>query len=446
MGHLHGVDGPPRFALKAGASIGLSLLFVLVYSGTNWLTSLRSDVGVWRYEWERWIPFLPWMVLPYMSIDLFFVAAPFLMRERRELVVFAQRVALAILVASAFFLAMPLKLAVERPKLEGWIGLAFGWFFAMDQPYNLFPSLHIALRTLLSDSYARHTRGLVHVSAQLWFSLIGFSTLLTYQHHVVDVLGGFVLAIGCFYLVPLLRHREPVTPNPRVGVYYFAPAATAAGLAAFGSAAWTLLLWPAASCALVAMAYFGVGPGIYRKSGGRLLWSTRLVLAPVLAGQRLSLWHYRRQCRAWDEACPGVWIGRVLGEAEARKAVAAGVTAVLDLTAEFSEAAAFRSCDYLNVPILDLTAPTDEQLDRAVAFIRDRAARGVVYVHCKIGYSRSAAVVAAYLADQALAESAEQCIAQLRAVRPTIVIRAEAEAAIRKYYERHARLHADVQS
>ena len=39
----------------------------------------------------------------------------------------------------------------------GW-GAVFGWFFAADLPYNLFPSLHIALRTILAETYARHTR------------------------------------------------------------------------------------------------------------------------------------------------------------------------------------------------------------------------------------------------------------------------------------------------
>ena len=46
-----------RSALKT--SIGLSLLFLIVYGGTNYLTSLRSDVGTWVYEWEKWIPFVP---------------------------------------------------------------------------------------------------------------------------------------------------------------------------------------------------------------------------------------------------------------------------------------------------------------------------------------------------------------------------------------------------
>ncbi|HEX5442284.1 MAG TPA: phosphatase PAP2/dual specificity phosphatase family protein [Pirellulales bacterium] len=434
MGDLHGVDGPPSLRLKAAASAGLSLLFVVVYSGTSWLTSLRTDVGTWYYEWERWIPFVPWMALPYMSIDLFFLSAPFVMRDRRELVVFTQRVTLAIAVAGVFFLVMPLQLAVERPKLDGLMGAAFGWFFAMDQPYNLCPSLHIALRTLLSAVYARYTGGWLKLAALVWFSLIGFSTLLLYQHHVVDVIGGFLLAISCFYLVPALPAREPVTTNRRVGCNYVGAAAALAGLAMIDAPPAKLLLWPAASCGIAALGYFGLGPNIYRKSAGRLPWSTRLVLAPILAGQYLSLLYYQRQCRPWDIVTPQVWIGRVLSEDEARQAIAAGVTAVLDLTAEFSENGAFLGCNYLNVPVLDLTAPTSRQLCRSIAFIDEHVTHGVLYVHCKIGYSRSAAVVAAYLAANGAAATAEECIERLRAVRPSIVIRPEVEATIRGFF------------
>ena len=98
------------------------------------------------------------MVIPYMSIDLFFVAAPFLCRDRRELATFSRRITLAILVGGACFLLMPLKLGHERPRVDGWLGALFGWFFAADLPYNLCPSLHIALRTILAETYARHTR------------------------------------------------------------------------------------------------------------------------------------------------------------------------------------------------------------------------------------------------------------------------------------------------
>ena len=112
-----------------------------------------------------------------------------------------------------------------------------------------------------------------------------------------------------------------------------------------------------------------------------------------------------------------------------------GVTAVLDLTAEFDEARPFLAVKYSNLPILDLTAPTPEQLQKCVAFISKNAACGIVYIHCKIGYSRTAAVAGAYLLASGAASTAEEAMNRLRAVRPSIVIRPEAEAAIRCFAE-----------
>jgi protein-tyrosine phosphatase len=109
------------------------------------------------------------------------------------------------------------------------------------------------------------------------------------------------------------------------------------------------------------------------------------------------------------------------------------VTAVLDLTAEFSEASAFLGIRYLNLPILDLTTPTQEQLQEAVAFIAEEAEHGIVYVHCKVGYSRSAAVVGAHLLATEQAATPEEAVAMLREVRPSIIIRPEAMEAIRAF-------------
>ncbi len=436
MGDIHGIAGASRRQLifpACAASLLLSVLFLTVYSGTNWLTAQRSDVGTWYYAWERFIPFVPLMIIPYMSIDLFFVAAPFLCRDRRELATFSRRVVLAILVGGACFLLMPLKLGIVRPHVEGWLGALFGWFFAADLPYNLCPSLHIALRTILAETYARHTRRFWNIASHVWFSLVGFSTLLTYQHHVIDVAGGFLLAAVVFYLVPAAACRHAVTPNRRIGVYYLLASAVARLVATLLWPWGSVLLWPAIACLVAAAAYFGFGPGIYRKIDGRLTLSTRLLLAPLLVGQELSLGYYRRQCRAWDEVTPQVWIGRKLTDREAADAVRQGVTAVLDVTTEFSEAAPLLATRYLNVPILDLTAPTPEQLLQCVAFVRENAVQGVVYVHCKVGYSRSAVVVGAYLLASGAAASAEEAIARLRAVRPSIVIRPEAVAALQGY-------------
>ena len=118
-----------------------------------------------------------------------------------------------------------------------------------------------------------------------------------------------------------------------------------------------------------------------------------------------------------------VWIGRQLTDREAAQAVTAGVSAVVDLTPDFDESPVFTRLPYLNVQTLDLTAPDAHSLERTVRFIAHHARRGVVYVHCKIGYSRSAAVVAAWLVTSGAARTADEALAMIRRVRPQIVIR-----------------------
>lgn len=138
------------------------------------------------------------MILPYLSIDLFFVAAPFFFHEKACLQLFARRVTAAILSAGIFFLVLPLRFAFSRPATDGSLGALFDWFREMDGPYNLFPSLHAALLLFLADAYARNLRGLSRLAVLGWFGLIGLSPLLTRQHHLIDILGGFALAAVCF--------------------------------------------------------------------------------------------------------------------------------------------------------------------------------------------------------------------------------------------------------
>ena len=94
----------------------------------------------------------------------------------------------------------------------------------MDLPYNLFPSLHIALGSLLVVTYARHTRGVIRALVCVWFILIAASAVLTWQHHILDVVGGLALAGYCFYFI---RERRPAAVRSKsngLGCYYFAGA------------------------------------------------------------------------------------------------------------------------------------------------------------------------------------------------------------------------------
>jgi membrane-associated phospholipid phosphatase len=422
---------------------------MIVYGVTNTLASRSDNVGTWYYAWERHIPFVPILIIPYFSIDLFFFFAPFLCTSREERLTLAKRILLAIGVAGLFFWLMPLTTAVPRPNVESWLGPIFRFLYSFDQPHNLFPSLHIALRTILVGTYVRHARGVTRSLIHVWFSLIGFSTLLVYQHHVVDIVGGFVLAAICYYVFVERADTRPLpqplprgegsqsarpTTVPRIGNRYAVLSLLLIALS-FTYVWWSLwLLWPAASLAIAASSYFGAGASIYRKRNGQIpIWS-KLILGPFLAGQWISWLGYTKRSNAFDRVTDRVLIGRRLTDREAEIAVMEnGIVAVLDLTGEFSEAKAFRALPYCNIEIADLTAPSQGQLVAALAFVEEHATRGTVYIHCKAGYSRSAAVAGAVLLRLDPAQSVEAIVQRLHTIRRGIVVRPEIIACLAEF-------------
>jgi hypothetical protein len=159
----------PWFAALRSTVI-TSLLFVVVYNVTNQLTHLRSDTGTWAFEWERLWPVVPWMIVPYWSIDLLFILAPFLSRTHEEIALHHKRIVFVIVGGGLTFLLIPLQFTFPRPQVEGIFAPWFTALYTFDHPHNLFPSLHIALRTLLADFYGRqvhrHGRWLVHGHAR----------------------------------------------------------------------------------------------------------------------------------------------------------------------------------------------------------------------------------------------------------------------------------------
>ena len=206
-----------------------------------------------------------------------------------------------------------------------------------------------------------------------------------------------------------------MTGRRRIAARYGA-GAIALGLAGLIAPPGTLIiLWPALAVALVAAAYGGLGPGALGKRAGRLAWGRRLLLAPYLAGAHASLRLQSRGHPPYAEVASGLFLGRHLNAREARRLTA---SAVLDMTAELSEAAPLRRRAYLCLPTLDLTVPNPAQLAEGARFIEAHLANGPVYVHCALGLGRSAAQVAAYLLASGRAATAGEAVARVKAAQP----------------------------
>ena len=136
----------------------------------------------------------------------------------------------------------------------------------------------------------------------------------------------------------------------------------------------------------------------------------------------------------------GVYVGRLLDNSEADAFFKQGLTAALDLTAEYPECERFRDLHsrhqlhYKNVQILDLTLPTDLQITEAVDFVRHHAENGKVFIHCALGCCRAPSIAAGYLLATGHANSGEEAIALVRRARPhTSVPKGLAELIERHY-------------
>jgi membrane-associated phospholipid phosphatase len=396
-------------------------VFVIVYSGCNRFTATRQDVGSFYFEWERSLPFVPWLVVPYWTLDLFFCGAFFLCGTRAELGLLTRRLITVVLASAVCYLLFPLKFGWDRPEPTGWTAPLFHALYANDLPFNLAPSLHISLRSLVWVALAAHLRGWLRTTVKIWFIIIGLSTLLLWQHHLIDVVGGFVMG----WLIQVLIPATPRRTVPRTRAHLKLAAGIGgiailfSGLALLGGG-WLWFAWPAVAFGIVAMAYLFRDPRLLGKENGTLSPAAEWCLLPWLL-IACAVQHSHLGGVAAREIHHGLLLGRRHTQREAAALVAAGPLAVLDLTAEGNAPHAFREqALYQNLPLLDLVPPTGESLAEAVEFIRTHHPHRTVLVHCQLGLFRSAAVTAAWLVQSGAVPDHAGAVELIRRVNPRV--------------------------
>jgi protein-tyrosine phosphatase/membrane-associated phospholipid phosphatase len=401
----------------------LGPFFFASYGFANWMASRHAELPVMAFAWETRIPFVPWTIVPYWSIDLFYAISFFLCRQRLELDRHALRLLSAQLIAVACFLLWPLRFSFERPEVSGVFGWLFDVLLGFDKPFNQAPSLHIVLLIVLWVKFAQYLHGAWRLLLHVWAVLIGVSVLTTFQHHFIDIPTGLLAGWVCVWLwpeqgTPPLRawHAVRDARRWRLAALYLLGAVLllVPVLLLRGVALW--LLWPVVSLLLVALAYAGLGTAVFQKcADGRLGMAARWLLAPYLGAAWINSRLWTRRAPQPVPVMDGVWLGRM-----PCAALPAPLVATVDTCAELSCRAP--GTEYASVPMLDLVVPAAGQLREAAEAIERLRVQGPLLVCCALGYSRSAASVATWLVRSGRAADADAAVAIVRAARPGIVL------------------------
>lgn len=401
----------------------LGPFFFLSYGYANQLAAARGTTDSLFFAWERQIPFLPWTIVPYWSIDLFYGLSFLCCRDGKDVDRHALRLLTAQLISVLCFLAFPLRFAFERPAADGLFGALFTALTSFDQPYNQAPSLHISLLVLIWFQFARLPTGWpLRFLAHAWALLIGLSVLTTWQHHFIDVPTGAAVGLFCLWLWPESELATPLKRARDAGHYRLA-ALYGGGAVVFlaladrlGGVAW-LLAWPAVALLLVAWNYAWAGAAGFQKQAGRQSLAVRWLLAPYILGAWINSRLWTRRHPQPDQIADNVWLGRLPTGAQF---AADGFAALVDLSAELPAPAI--AGNYVGTPCLDLVPASPPALLTAALAIEAQRRHGPVLVACALGYSRSAAAVAAWLRHSGRHGNVDEAIEQLRRQRPAVVL------------------------
>ena len=169
------------------------------------------------------IPFVAWMVIPYLSLYLYYPAGAWLGHKSdvmwRQNIVFHQMMLLSCWMCFFVFLLFPVEIDlrhlvtnVDGTVWEPWIGAVHG----VDKPWNAWPSLHVVQSSqivlILRYWFPSSTRKVLILQTLLlicWALLI-ISTLTLKQHYVWDAITGLLFTgiTWVYWMKPCLDRLE----------------------------------------------------------------------------------------------------------------------------------------------------------------------------------------------------------------------------------------------
>lgn len=136
----------------------------------------------------------------------------------------------------------------------------------------------------------------------------------------------------------------------------------------------------------------------------------------------------------YSKILPNIYVGCQHGKLGKILLKLHGINASLSLRDEFDDLeTGLNFTNYLHIPIVEYSAPTQEQLSLAMNFIEENVSKGnKVFIHCSEGVSRAATVAICYLMKKGFTN--HEAIDKVKEVRPFIKILSPQQIALKKYF------------
>lgn len=197
--------------------------------------------------------------------------------------------------------------------------------------------------------------------------------------------------------------------------------------------------WIAFSLIAVSSAYLLNYPSLFRKrEDGSIPFYVRWIFVPFLLGTGLYNEYARRTDKVppLQKIEPHLFLACRMSGQHVDLLNENNIDAILDVTAEFDGldwTAYQEDYRYLNVPVLDHTSPTSEQLVLAINWLNQQISDNKnVVVHCALGRGRSVLVVAAYLLAKNPNLSVDDALRQINQIRQTARLNKRQLASLQK--------------
>ena len=180
--------------INFGIASFVGLVFTVFYGAASAITALHPDRMHVHFAFEPSIPFMPSMSLVYLSMDLLVMLSVVLLKDWRGLTPFAAAIIIETLIGAVFFILIPIERVFPPRIVTGFWAPFFETADTMNLKHNDLPSLHVAFSCTAAMAYGQRSGWLGKIFFGGWASAIAVSTMLIHEHHLVDLIAGFLLA------------------------------------------------------------------------------------------------------------------------------------------------------------------------------------------------------------------------------------------------------------